>query len=160
MMNRRNIIIVTTLVGLAISVPQTAFAQSYPWIGTWKMNLAKSTFTPGPPLRSLTLAFETEGQGHKLTADGIGPQGNPVKFVVSRIDDGKLRAVTGVGAFDGEAFKSVNDSTVWIVRTKAGKVVSTIVSVMSADGKTFNDTITGINANGQPFYDFLIYDKQ
>jgi hypothetical protein len=65
-----------------------------------------------------------------------------------------------VGAFDGEAFKSVNDSTVWIVRTKAGKVVSTIVSVMSADGKTFNDTITGINANGQPFYDFLIYDKQ
>jgi hypothetical protein len=29
-----------------------------PWIGTWKLNVAKSTFNPGPPLQSNTLKIE------------------------------------------------------------------------------------------------------
>jgi hypothetical protein len=57
----------TTAAGLvAISVPQTAFAQSNPLfnsvIGTWKLNLAKSTYSPGPPPRSRTLILQAEGQ--------------------------------------------------------------------------------------------------
>jgi hypothetical protein len=162
-MNRRTVIIATTLLGLAISVPQASFAQSNPLIGTWKTNLAKSTYNPGPPPRSLTLTFETEGQSQRLTIENINAQGNPVKVVVIRPNndgDGKPYPVVGVAAFDAEAIKTINDTTSWIIRTKAGKVVTTIVSVMSADGKTFNDTITGINANGQPFYNFQVYDKQ
>jgi hypothetical protein len=163
-MNRRTVVIATTLLGFAIIAPQVAFAQqSNPWMGTWNANLAKSTFSPGPPLRSLILTFQPEGQGHRLTIENINAQGNPAKVVVIRQNDngdGKPYPVTGAAAFDAEAFRTVNDSTAWIIRTKAGKIVTTIVSVMSADGKTFNDTITGVNANGQPFYNFVVYDKQ
>jgi hypothetical protein len=162
-MNRCTILIATTLLGLAITTPQAAFAQSNPWMGTWNANLAKSTFSPGPPPRSLILTFQPEGQGHRLTIENINAQGNPAKVVVIRPNDdgdGKPYPVTGAAAFDAEARKTVNDSTWWLVRTKAGKVVTTIVSVMSADGKTFSDTITGVNANGQPLYNFVIYDKQ
>jgi hypothetical protein len=161
MINRRTLTTMA-LLGLAVAtaLPQAGFAQSNPWIGTWKTNLAKSTFSPGPPPRSQTLTFETEGQGHRLTFEAIGAEGNPVKFVVSRIDDGKFHPVAGNPAFDAEAFKTVNDSTVWIIRTKAGKVVTTIIGVMSADGKTFTDTLTGVNANGQQFYDVAVCEKQ
>jgi hypothetical protein len=160
-MNRCTVIIVATLLGLAIAAPQAAFAQSNPWIGTWNTNLAKSTFSPGPPLRSQILTIQAEGQGHRLTVETINAQGNPAKLVVVRPhDDGRPYPVMGVTAFDAEAIKTVNDSTLWIIRTKDGKIVATIVSVISADGKTFTDTATGVNANGQPFYNVLVREKQ
>jgi hypothetical protein len=147
--------------GFATVLPQAGFAQSNPWIGTLQTNLAKSTFSPGPPPRSQILTFQAEGQGHRLTIETINAQGNPAKLVVIRPhDDGKPYQVMGVAAFDAEAIKTVNDSTVWIIRTKGGKIVSTIVSVISADGKTFTDTITGVNANGQQFYNVAVRDKQ
>jgi hypothetical protein len=125
--------------------------------GTWKIDLAKSTFSPGPPPRSQILTLEKEGQGERLTVETIDAQGNPAKLVVSRPHlDGKPFSVMGIAAFDAEALKTVNDSTAWIIRTKGG----TIVSVISADGKTFTDTITGVNANGQPFYNVAVREKQ
>jgi hypothetical protein len=161
-MNRRNIFMVAGALGLAVAtLPQTAFAQNNPWIGTWKTNLAKSTFSPGQPPRSQTLTLDPEGQGLRLTIETINAQGNPAKLVVSRPhDDGRPYPVTGVAAFDAEAIRTVNDSTVWIIRTKAGKVTTTIIAEMSPDGKSFTDTITGVNANGQPFYNVAVREKQ
>jgi hypothetical protein len=53
-MTRRTTLTLTTmaLLGLAVAtaLPQAGFAQSAnPWMGTWQTNLAKSTFSPGPP---------------------------------------------------------------------------------------------------------------
>jgi hypothetical protein len=160
-MNRCTIFIATTLLGLAIAAPQGAFAQSNPWAGTWNTNLAKSTFSPGPPPRSQILTIQAEGQGSRLTIETINAQGNPVKLVVVRPhDDGEPYPVVGVAAFDAEAIKTVNDSTIWIIRTKDGKIVQTIVSVISADGKSLTDTGAGVNANGQPFYTVAVREKQ
>ena len=53
----------------------TAFAQSNPLIGTWKLNLAKSTLA-GPPPASLTRVVEAwdtdgiKGTGTLVRADG------------------------------------------------------------------------------------------
>jgi ketosteroid isomerase-like protein len=162
-MNRRIglILFVATLLGLAITFPQSVSAQSNPWIGTWNTNLAKSTYSPGPPPRSNILTFQPEGQGHRVTVETINAQGSPAKFVLVRPhEDGKPYPVTGVAGFDAEAIKAVNDSTYWIIRTKDGKIVSTIVSVMSADRKSFTDTFAGVNPNGQPFYNVLVREKQ
>jgi hypothetical protein len=163
-MTRHNKLSLTAmaLLGLAVVIafPQAGIAQSNPWIGTWKTNLSKSTFSPGPPPKSLTLTFQTEGQVHRLAIEGINAQGNPFKAVFMRQhDDGKPYPVTGNPAIDAEAVKTLNDS-MWIVRTKAGKVITTIISVMSADGKTFTDTDTGIDENGQPFYNVAVREKQ
>jgi hypothetical protein len=45
-------------VGLAaaIALPQVGLAQSN--LGTWKLNVAKSTYSPGPAPKSQTLNFE------------------------------------------------------------------------------------------------------
>ena len=76
-------------------------------------------------------------------------------------DDGKSYPYpAGSPAFDAQSFKRVNDSTWWSIRTKAGKVVSTSILAVSADGKTETVTSTGVNANGQQFYNVGVWDAK
>src|SRR5437764_10477892 len=43
--------------------------------GTWKLNLAKSSFNPGPPFKSFTLTFTPDGVRHlNLVAAGGEPR--------------------------------------------------------------------------------------
>jgi hypothetical protein len=162
-MNRRTTLMLTamSLLGLVITaLPQPSFAQSDPLIGTWKLNLAKSTFSPGPPPRSGTATFQAEGQGLRVTLEAINDQGNPTKRVFMIFDDGKSYPVTGNPVDDATSNKRVNDSTWWNIRTKAGKIVLTEILAASADGKTETITVTGIGANEQQIYDVFVYDKQ
>jgi hypothetical protein len=162
-MNRRTTIMLTgmTLLGLAIAaLPQVGFAQSVnPWIGTWKLNLAKSTYSPGPTgpaPRSETVTAEAVGQGIRFTSEGIDAQGNPYKLVIMVFNDGKFHPLTGVPAADATAFKVVNESAAWGIRTKAGKVVETLISEVSPDGKTLTLTYGGVTPNNHT----EVWDKQ
>jgi hypothetical protein len=162
-MNRRSSTVVlagTTVLGLATAIPQTAFAQSDPLIGTWKLNLAKSTFSPGPQPRSRTLTNQAEGQGLKITLEEVDAQGNSSKAVIMTFNDGRSHPVTGMPAYDAASDKRVNDSTGWVIRTKAGKVVQTLIGETSADGKTWSITTAGVTPNGQQLYNVTVYDKQ
>jgi hypothetical protein len=160
-MNRRTL---TTMVllGLAIAaLPQPSFAQSNSNVGTWKLNLAKSKYSPGPSPKSNTLIIEAVGQGLKVTTEGVNAQGNPTKVDFGVIlYDGKSYPVTGVPDYDANSSKRVNESTTEFIRTKAGKVVQTTTGVTSADGKTVSFTTTGVNAIGQQINNIAVYDKQ
>jgi hypothetical protein len=163
-MNRRTTCMLTgmTLLGLAIAaIPQVGFAQSNPLIGTWKINLAKSKYSPGPQPRSGITVFEAVGQGLRITAEGIDAQGNPTKTDFGVISfDGKSYPVTGTPAYDASSYKLVNVSTFEYTRTKAGKVVQTATSVLSADGKSRTLTTTGVDEKGQQINNVAFYEKQ
>jgi hypothetical protein len=60
---RRVFISILAASALAVALPQVAFAaQTDPLIGTWKLNLAKSTYTAGPTPRSGTTTFQEREQ--------------------------------------------------------------------------------------------------
>jgi hypothetical protein len=162
-MNRRTLTTIV-LLGLAVviatALPQTGFAQNNPWIGTWNLNLAKSTYSPGPPPRSQTLTWQAQGQGLGLTFEFIDAQGYTTKGSVVVFADGKFYPVMGNPAYDAQANKVVNDSTAWVIRTKAGKVVQTLIGVVSADGKTETVTTAGVTADGRRINDVSVYEKQ
>jgi hypothetical protein len=166
-MNRRTTLTLTTkaLLFLAVvsatALPQIGFAQSKSSAGTWKLNLAKSKYSPGPPPRSSTLTYQVEGQSLTATTEGIDAQGNPTKVVHGPyVYDGKSYPVTGARAYDAASYKIINDSTDEITRTKMGKVVQTVTEVLSEDGKTLTFTSTGVNANGQQINNAAVYEKQ
>jgi hypothetical protein len=166
-MNRRatlSLMTMTLLSAAAVlvtAVPQIGFAQTNQPTGTWKLNLAKSKFSPGPPPKSQTLTYETVGPGFRATNEGVDAQGNPTKGVFGvYFYDGKSYPITGVPDFDASSYKAVNESTVEMTRTKAGKPVQTQTRVMSADGKTLTFTATGTNAKGQQINNIAVYDKQ
>ena len=78
-----------TLLGLAIAIPQSAFAQNNPLIGTWKQNLDKSKYNPGPLPRSNTLYWTQDGQNIRDTNQGTDAQGNPTTGVIMINFDGQ-----------------------------------------------------------------------
>jgi hypothetical protein len=161
-MNRRTFTTMA-LLGLALptALPQAGIAQSNPLIGTWKINLAKSKYSPGPAPRSGTTIFEAVGQGLKITAEGIDAQGKPTKTDFGAISfDGKSYPVTGAPAYDASSYKQVNASTFESTRTKAGKVIQTVTIVLSADGKSRTVTTTGVDEKGQQINNVAFYDKQ
>ena len=165
-MNRRTILTLTTkvllLTGLVLATasPQIGLAQSTS-AGTWKLNLAKSKFSPGPPPRSSTVTFQAEGQSLTATVEGISAQGAPTKVVHGPyLYDGKSYPVTGAPGYDAASYKVVNDATDEITRTKAGKMIQTVTEVLSDDGKTLTFTTKGVNANGQQINNVAVYEKQ
>jgi hypothetical protein len=161
-MNRR--LLTMTLLCLAVvsaaAFPQVSFAQSNPWIGTWKLNVAKSTFSPGQGPRSRTVTYQAEGQGLRATIEAVQARGGLNNEVLMVFDDGRFYPVTVNPGYDAAAFKRVNDTTIWGIRTKAGKVVQTIISVVSSDGKTETVTQTGVTADGRQLYNVLVSEKQ
>jgi hypothetical protein len=54
----------------------------------------------------------------------------------------------------------VNKSAWWDIRTKAGKVVLTLVNELAPDGKTWTLTIMGVTPKGQQIYNVLVREKQ
>jgi hypothetical protein len=143
------------------TLPQPGFTQGTPLIGTWKLNLEKSKYSPGPAPKSGTTTFEVAGLGLRITAEGIDAQGKPTKTDFGEIlFDGKSYPVTGAPAYDASSYKLVNASTFEYTRTKAGKVVQTATSVVSADGKTRTLTTIGVDEKGQQINNVAVYDKQ
>jgi hypothetical protein len=163
-MNRRTTLVLGLLFLTAVFVtaaPQIGLTQSSPLIGTWKLNLAKSKFSPGPPPKTQTLTFEGAGQDLKNTAETIDAQGQATKIVFMHIYDGKPHPSTGTEAvFDATTYTQVDAYHVNWVRSKAGKAVFTGSNVISSDGKIFTVTTEGTGANDQKISNVAVYEKQ
>ena len=69
-------------------------AQTNPFIGTWKLNVAKSKFEPGPAPKSQTRKVVTEGEGAKYSFEGISPDGTAFSYSFTVNYDGKDSPVT------------------------------------------------------------------
>lgn len=145
---------------LFVTSSLSGFAQTDPIIGTWKLNLAKSKFSPGPPPKGRTVTYEVVGQGFKITTKGTDAEGKPTDYQYTANYDGKDYPVTGNPDWDTIARKRIDAYKMEITRKKAGKVVSTASSVVSKDGKTRTVTEKGVNAKGEKISNTLVYDKQ
>ena len=130
-------------------------------LGTWKLNVAKSTFSPGPAPKSQTLLYEPWGtDGVKATADGIGADGKPTHWQFRAKYDGKDNRFTGNPDADVVAFTRIDANTIVAITKIKGKVTGITKAVTSADGNTRTLTQTGTNARGQDVNNLVVYDKQ
>jgi len=157
----RSCVFVLTIVATTIwsGVPVTGQAPD-PQLGTWVLNLAKSTFKPGPPPRSQTRTFESTDRGVKYTLDGIDANGKPTHVEYIANFDGKDYPLTGAPDSDTIALKRIDAYTLDVTLKKNGKVVFTGKRMISKDGKTATVTNKGINAEGQPIDNVLVFDKR
>jgi hypothetical protein len=155
----RAIVCVLAACVFAALVPDVGAAQSA-LIGTWKLNVAKSTFSPGPPFRSSTITYEAIGQGLRNTFESVDASGKTLRGTFTVVEDGKYYPVTGVPDFDSSAYKRIDANTLENTRMKAGRVVQSGRRVLSPDGRTLTFTATGVNANGQQINDVAVYERQ
>jgi hypothetical protein len=149
-------------VALFVILVGTAFAQSDPNLGTWKLNLAKSKYNPGPPPISETVVIEVwETDGIKETFTIAHADGTRATAEVSYHYDGKDYKVTnGDTIVHTIVHRRVDADTITYTIKKGGKVDGTGKVVVSTNRKMRTVTGTGTNAKGQKAHDVLVWDKQ
>jgi hypothetical protein len=150
------------VITLALSVLMlSAVAQAADkQVGTWKLDVAKSKYSPGPAPKEGTLKIEAQADGLKITIDGIDAEGKTVHMEFSPKYDGKDYPTTGMPGADSISLKKISDHTIEAVSKKDGKPMITTRSVVSKDGKTRTTSQTGKNAKGQDVKNTLVYDRQ
>jgi len=131
------------------------------FLGTWKLNVAKSKYEAGQAPKELTVTFEKAGAtGVKITAKGTNADSSAINTVYTPTYDGKDAPVTGSPDFDAAALKMLDANTRHTVRKKAGKEVQVVHSVLAKDGKSFTATTTGVNAKGAKVNSTAVFEKQ
>ena len=159
-LNIRSVVSSAVCVGLFAALTGAAFASTDPQVGTWKLNVAKSKFTPGPVPTTATTMIEAVGAGTKVVVDQTVADGAPRHWEFTANYDGKDSPVTGNPDADMVSRKLVNPNTVETITKKDGKVISTQRSVVSKDGMTRTVTTKGVNAKGEKMNNVAVYDKQ
>ena len=160
---QKRIAVVGVILAALLIVGSIGRTQSTdPWIGTLKVNLEKSIYSPGPkPTVAATLKIEPSAGGIKTTIDGANPEGQPTHMETVGSFDGKDNPVKGALAPNTtNALKRIDDRTFEVMGKVDGKPTVTTRAVVSADGKTMNATQTGMNAQGQTIKNVIVLDKQ
>ena len=130
-------------------------------VGTWKINLAKSKYTPTALApRSTTVKGESVENGIKMVVDTVDSQGKSFHYEYTAKYDGKDYAVKGDPNRDVTAFKKIDDYTFEQVNKKGAKITTTSRLVYARDGKSRTQTTTGASPQGQKVNNVVVWDKQ
>lgn len=129
------------------------------FMGTWKLNEAKSKLNPGAP-KNTTVVYEAAGDSVKVTVEGVDSDGKATHSEWTGKFDGKDYPVTGDATGDTRSYKKVDDHTLTFANKKGGKVTLSGGIVISADGKSRTVNITATDAQGKKVSSTAVYDKQ
>ena len=160
---QKRIALVFVALATLLTVSAVARAQSAdPWMGTWKVNLAKSTYSPGPkPTVAGTVKMELASGAMKSTIDGANAQGQPTHTeTVSKFDSTDVPVKGAAAPNSTSAFKRIDGRTFQVVGKVDGKMTVTTRVAISADGKTATATQSGKNAQGQSVNNTIVLDRQ
>jgi hypothetical protein len=147
---------------IALAITTVAVFGADNTIGTWKLDVAKSKYSPAPmPVKSLTVMREASDGGVKQTTTGEQADGTAINATYTAKYDGKEVPVTGNAPYDTIAIKQVNANTLTDERKKTGgPYKATGHTVVSNGGKTMTTTAKGTNGQGKAFTQTFVFDKQ
>ena len=135
--------------------------------GTWELNLAKSKYIPGPaPVSGTTILSSVDG-GLKFVVDGVTAAGkrthSEYTFKFDGNDYPQKPLLDGMPDPDGAdmiSARRVDDYTYETTARLKGNVLAVTKVVVSRDGKTRTNTVTGKNAQGKTVSNTVVYQKQ
>jgi hypothetical protein len=137
--------------------------------GTWRINLEKSTYSPGPPPKGPSTAqFKSVDNGIHVVLASVNATGHKTLFEYTVYFDGKEYPVTST--LDDQptanaptimvSAKKIDDYTFEVTQKNNGAVVGLTKVVVAKDGKTHIATQTGTNGRGQTVANKIYLEKQ
>ena len=159
---RRFIVVVAVaLTAAGVRLSGTSPSQSAdPFVGTWSLNVAKSTYSPGPAPKSSTIVITVKAKTTTVTVSSVSAAGATLAWSYSAAADGKDHPVVGNPDVDAVSVRQVDARTVEVTQKKAGKAGLTLRRTVSPDGKTMTTTFTGTNAAGAAVKNVAVYDRK
>ena len=157
------------LVAVVVTIGSGVVYAADMFSGTWKLNIAKSSFGAGPAPKQPTISkYEMTPAGMKLISEGTTSRGNPAHSEYVFKLDGKdypagaqtIRGETNERTADQTiSAKKIDDYTIEFTFKNKGTVTSHATAVISKDGKTETYT-TVYTVEGQEKKNVTIWDKQ
>ena len=148
--------ILLTVGGMVAAVAVSASDEAF--MGTWKLNEAKSKIGPGAP-KVMTVVYEPAGEAVKITVDSTAADGSSLHEVWIGMFDGKGYSVKG-NLSDLRSYAKVDARTLRFTAKKDERVIITGTIKLSGDGKSRTVTRTDIDASGKKVNSTNFYDKQ
>ena len=142
------------------SAVMAAGIDADPVAGTWKLNLAKSTFGGGPALKSQIRTYSQSAQGITLKMTTVSADGKETTTQTTYRLDGKDYPSMGNPDFDSLSGMRIDTNATEFALKRAGKRVGTIRRTVSKDGRTLTLNIVITNANGVQLSQLTVFDKQ
>jgi hypothetical protein len=139
------------LFALAIAVVVAAADDLF--VGTWKLNLAKSKFSPGPPPKSLTVTIDPGG---KVSVQEVTADGKELAWGYTTSGD---TPATITGMENSTVVEKRTERTVNHTWNMGGSPM-TGHGVLSKNGKVMTYTLKGKNEKGEAISNVEVYDKQ
>ena len=128
--------------------------------GTWKLNTAKSKFSPGPGPKSNIITYSMEGDWVVGKAESVNAEGKATSGSNRYKLDGKEYPYKTPLVEGTISVKQIDDFNSEATIKGGGKHRVTSKTVISKDGKTRTLTSPGVNAEGKPVNSVAVYEKQ
>ena len=152
---------------LAVSGNRLLAQATEPLAGTWKANIAKSTYEPANLAgKSSTVTWAFSANKATATIDQVNAKDQKVHISYTATLDGAdspwMSTIDGKPSMtqDAVTFKKLGPSTYHVENKLKGKVMTVTHIVVAADGKSRTSTTSGTNADGVKTKTVVYYDKQ
>ena len=146
------------LVGIAAT--SSVRAADDPSNGTWKLNVEKSNFNPGPAPKSSTITITIGNGTETYNGETTDASGKTTNMSFKAQLDGTDAPVTGNPMGDTISIKHPSPDKLVASIKAGGKPTVTVHVVVSADGKTRTVTYSGKTADGKAVHTVMVYNKQ
>src|SRR5437879_914713 len=99
------------IAALLVLVPAALWAAD-PFVGTWKLNVAKSHYKTGTPPKEQTLAISESGEDQDMTVSLTTADGNAITYhFTAPMKGGDGKVVQPGGGFDAVHLNRINANT-------------------------------------------------
>lgn len=145
---------------MALLVPVALAADSADSsLGTWKLNIAKSTFGSGKVPKSETRTYSSGSMGTHVVIEAVDDSGKKSKTETLLTYDGQPQKVVGNPDFDTVTTKRVDQNETTAELMKGGKVVGSLHRLVSKDGKSMTVNQKVIKPDGSTETSMGYYER-
>lgn len=131
-----------------------------PILGTWKLNLSKSKYIPGPAPRSQTRVYRQTPNGIFVTIETVDAMGHKQPTIeFEEKYDGKEYPVKGSAIGDALILQRINNYLSEATMKHGGMVVATTRRIITDNGKTLMLIYQETDFE-RPVDNVIVYDRQ
>ena len=144
-----------------MTFPYSASAAD-PFVGTYKLNAAKSATSGGQTPPELTLTISEDGGNLLIATSGKTADGSPISADVLTLPKagGTIKAPDGEKNYDSTVVSRLDPNTIDMVALQKGKERTRVKLALSRDGKTLTRSFTSTNAQGRPVNGTSVLERE
>lgn len=150
----------SAIASLLVLLPVAAHAADDPFMGTWRLDKAKSSIGKDPGVKNKVIVF-SPGPGGGAIVENLEMASGQKQTTRLTFVYGELAPQTEAGLDAFAVVKASDTREFWVAQLK-GKVVALLQVDVSADGKemTFRYLATVADPTGKVMSDRYVYDRQ